>query len=306
MTNSKQPERTRMIDLLRCMRPNQWTKNAIVLAAFFFAYFDKGQNLSLTAGLRVALPAVFLFCLASSGIYIINDLRDIASDRAHPRKRFRPIPAGRVQPGPAITLSLVLLVVALASAWILRPAFAYVLLAYVLIQLIYTFALKHQALVDVFVIALGFVLRAIAGAVVMDIHISKWLLLCTFLLALFLALCKRRHEKRMIHPDGNTDSRPSLEQYDAVLLDLLIAISAASTIVCYAIYTMWAETVTKFGTDRLAYTVPIVIFGVFRYMDLAYRHEKAERPEKVLLTDIPIILTLGLYTLSVIAIFLTR
>lgn len=295
-----------MIDLLRCMRPNQWTKNAIVLAAFFFAYFDNLQNLSLTAGLRVALPAVFLFCLASSGIYIINDLRDITSDRAHPRKRFRPIPAGRVQPGPAITLSLVLLVVALASAWILRPAFAYVLLAYVLIQLIYTFALKHQALVDVFVIALGFVLRAIAGAVVMDILISKWLLLCTFLLALFLALCKRRHEKRMIHTDGNTGSRPSLEQYDAVLLDLLIAISAASTIVCYAIYTMWAETVTKFGTDRLAYTVPIVIFGVFRYMDLAYRHEKGERPEKVLLTDIPIILTLGLYTLSVIAIFLTR
>lgn len=306
MTEPSPSQPTRPIDLIRCMRPNQWTKNAIVLAAYFFAFFDQLQQHSLKEGLFVAIPAMLLFCLASSGIYIINDLRDITSDRAHPRKRFRPIAAGRVAPRTAITLSLVLLLGSTVGAFLLSPAYASVLLCYIALQVVYTFLLKHMALIDVFVIALGFVLRAIAGAVALDIQISKWLLLCTFLLALFLALCKRRSEKMVTNAEGDNASRPSLDQYDAVLLDLLIAISAASTVVCYAIYTLWPETVSKFGTDRLAYTVPIVIFGVFRYLDLAYRHEKAERPEKVLLTDVPIIVTLVFYAVSVVAIFLTR
>ncbi|MDA1044577.1 MAG: decaprenyl-phosphate phosphoribosyltransferase [Verrucomicrobia bacterium] len=307
MTPSTLPSHTQPLDLLKCMRPNQWTKNAIVLAAFFFAFFDKQQEqIPLLQSLLIVIPAMVLFCLASSGIYIINDLRDIESDRAHVQKRHRPIAAGKVQQKRAILLSAILLLVALAGAWVLKPAFWIVLLCYVLLQFAYTFTLKHIALVDVFVIALGFLLRAIAGAVALDIHISKWLLLCTFLLALFLALCKRRHEKLLVMVEGDVASRPSLDQYDRVLLDILIAITAASTVVCYAIYTLWPETVSKFGTDRLSFTIPIVIFGVFRYLDLAYRHEKGERPEKVLLTDLPLILTLFLYGVSVIAIFALR
>ena len=306
MTPAPSVSKTRPLDLLKCMRPNQWTKNAIVLAAFFFAFFDEQQQLSLMQGLFKAVPAMLLFCLASSAIYIINDLRDIESDRAHPHKRFRPIPAGRVHPKQAITLCAGLMFVALLGAWFLEPAFLLTLLCYIALQFAYTFTLKHIALVDVFVIALGFLLRAVAGAVALQIHISKWLLLCTFLLALFLALCKRRHEKLLVVTEGEASSRRSLKQYDPVLLDMLISITAASTVVCYAIYTLWEETVTKFGTDRLSYTVPIVIFGVFRYLDLAYRHEKGERPEKVMLTDVPMILTLLLYGVTVVGIFLFR
>ena len=162
-------------------------------------------------------------------------------------------------------------------------------------------AKQVNALLDVFVIAAGFVLRAIAGARVLDVGISYWLLLCTFVLALFLALCKRRHEKLFVD-DAGGEGRASLEQYDRRLLDLLIAITASSTIVCYAMYTLAEETVTKFSTDRLAYTVPFVIFGVFRYLDLAYRHRKGDRPERILLTDVPILVNLALYGLSVIII----
>ena len=301
------PTRTHPLDLFKCMRPNQWTKNAIVLAAFFFAFFDKNQDpIPFSQSLLTVVAAMLLFCVASSGIYIINDLRDIESDRAHPHKRFRPIAAGRVQQRHAIALCALLLLGSLGGAWFLKPAFLITLTSYLVLQFAYTFMLKHIALVDVFVIALGFLLRAVAGAVVLNVHISKWLLLCTFLLALFLALCKRRHEKLLLVTQGDVASRPSLEQYDRVLLDILIAITAASTVVCYAIYTLWPDTVSKFGTDQLSYTIPIVIFGVFRYLDLAYRHEKGERPEKVLLTDLPLILTLLLYGASVVVIFALR
>ncbi|MDA0578200.1 MAG: decaprenyl-phosphate phosphoribosyltransferase [Verrucomicrobia bacterium] len=296
------PHTPTLRDILTAMRPSQWTKNALVLAAFFFALGDQSQHITLAQGPTVALPAALLFCLASSGVYLLNDVRDIAADRAHPRKRNRPIAAGRLTPVFSLSLALLLLAAGLSGAYLLAPAFALVMCAYLIIQLLYSLGLKHVALLDVFVIAAGFVLRAIAGAVVLSVTISPWLLLCTFLLALFLALCKRRQEKLVVAELGH-ESRRSLEGYNERVLDLFIAIAAGATIVAYAIYTMSDATVAKFGTHYLGFTIPFVIFGVFRYLDLAYRLQRGERPEMVLLTDIPILLNLALYALTVALIF---
>jgi 4-hydroxybenzoate polyprenyltransferase len=186
----------------------------------------------------------------------------------------------------------------------LAPQYALVLAAYVMLQAVYSLGLKRVALLDIFVISAGFVLRAVAGALAIEIEISAWLLLCAFLLALFLALCKRRHEKvNLADLDGR--QRRSLDHYDARLLDQLIAIISAATVVCYAIYTLAPDTVSKFGTNRLGLTIPFVIFGVFRYLDLVYRHDKGDRPEKILLTDIPILANLVLYGVAVMIIFLS-
>jgi len=170
---------------------------------------------------------------------------------------------------------------------------------YFILQIVYTAGLKKVALVDIFVIAAGFVLRALAGGVVLEgVVISPWLLLCTLLLALFLALCKRRHEK-VILSDSGSDTRQSLEKYNQQLLDQLIAIVSAATIVSYSLYTLWPDTVEKFQTSKLGFTIPFVIFGIFRYLDLVYRHEKGDRPEHILLTDIPLLVDLLLYGLTV-------
>ncbi len=293
-------------DLLMCMRPNQWTKNGLVLAAFFFAFWDRHQEVGLREGFTLALPAAALFCIVSSGIYIMNDLRDLDADRLHPRKRYRPLASGRVPVSTGRLLSALLIATGLAAGFALSSPFGFTLATYVLLQVAYTFFLKRLALVDVCIIAVGFVLRAIAGAVVLQVSISPWLELCTFFLALFLALCKRRHEKLAVSPENESGSRETLLGYDQALLDLLIGIAAASTAVSYALYTLWPDTVEKFGTDNLSFTVPIVIFGLFRYLHIAFVEEKAERPEKVLLSDPPIILTLVLYIASIIAVFMTR
>ncbi len=288
--------------LLRMLRVNQWSKNIVVGAAFFFALWDRtrAERLTVTDGMLV-LPAILVFCLVSSGVYIVNDIRDRESDRCHPLKKYRPIAAGLVPPGTAWVWAVLLLIAGGATACALSADYARVVGTYVAIQLAYTFWLKRVALVDIFVIAAGFVLRAIAGAVVFDnVTISAWLLLCTFLLALFLGLCKRRHEKLLEDAENH---RPSLGKYDRLLLDQLIAISSAATIVAYAIYTLWPETVAKFGTKKLGFTIPFVAFGVFRYLDLVYRKEEGGRPEKTLLSDIPILVTLGLYALTILAIF---
>lgn len=298
MTNN-----TQLRDLLRTLRPSQWTKNLVVLAAFFFAFGDPAQTMELFSDSLLILGAALLFCVISSGVYIINDITDIEADRSHPIKKNRPIPAGRVTLPTARCMALSLLCAGSLGSYLLSPAFALVVVCYVAIQLLYSFALKKIVLLDILVIAGGFVLRAIAGAVALKVDISPWLLLCTFLLALFLALCKRRHE-RILLDDALHQHRPVLEKYNKQILDLLIAIVSSATIVVYAIYTLAPETVDKFGTAKLGFTIPFVIFGIFRYLYLAYRHDKGDRPEIILLTDIPILINLLLYALSVITIFL--
>jgi len=290
--------------ILAAMRPNQWTKNAVVLAAFVFAFWDREQTVVLADSLRV-IPAMLLFCLVSSGVYVLNDIRDIASDRQHPLKRFRPIASGRLPLRVAWGLGPACLAAGLGGALLLSAPLAEVLGAYIVIQFLYTAGLKRIALVDIFVIAAGFVLRALAGAVVIAVRISPWLLLCAFLLALFLALCKRRQEKIQV-ADAHPGQRESLDDYHEGLLDQLIAVCAASTLVCYSIYTLWPGTVERFGTSELGFTIPFVAFGLFRYLDLAYRHSKGERPEKVLLTDLPLLATIALYGLTVVVILAWR
>jgi len=291
-------------DILQALRPNQWTKNIVVFAAFFFALGDRTLEIPLSSFFQVLLACIF-FCLASSGIYIINDLRDLEADRVHPAKKYRAIAAGRVSL-PLITgVSILLLGIALGGAlWMSKP-FTLILSIYIGLQFIYTFWLKQIALVDIFIIALGFVLRAAGGGLAMPvpIPISPWLLVCAFLLALFLALCKRRHEKILLEGAAGTH-RASLEFYDSKLLDQLIAIVSATTIVSYAIYTLSPETAHKFGTSMLAVTIPFVMFGIFRYLDLVYRKEGGGRPEKTLLTDVIMIVDLCLFGLCLLGIFI--
>jgi len=294
----------RPLDILRALRPNQWTKNIVVLAAFFFALGDRTLVIPLSSFFPVLL-ACLCFCFASSGIYIINDLRDIEADRFHPIKKFRAIAAGRVSLPLIMALSILLLATSLGVAfWISRP-FALILSLYIGLQFIYTFWLKQIALVDIFIIALGFVLRAAGGGLAMPapIPISPWLLVCAFLLALFLALCKRRHEKLLLE-DGAGTHRANLEFYDTKLMDQLIAIVSATTIVSYSIYTLSTETAHKFGTTLLAITIPFVMFGIFRYLDLVYRKDGGGRPEKTLLTDVILIIDIVLFCLCLFGIFI--
>jgi len=290
-------------DFFAAIRPNQWTKNGVVLAAFFFAFWDQyNAGVTSLAELARAVPAFLLFCLASSSIYLMNDIKDAEADRSHPLKKRRPIASGKISQQEAAVVSLLLMASALSGAVLLSLDYAYTMMAYIVVQVLYTFLLKKVALIDVMVIAGGFVLRAIAGAVVWpDAAPSPWLLICTFLLALFLGLCKRRHEKLSVEKEDSVQ-RPSLEGYDTKLLDQLIAVTSGATIVSYAIYTFWPETVSKFGTRALGLTVPFVVFGIFRYLHLVYRHDKGDRPEKILLTDIPLLVSVALYGLSVFAI----
>lgn len=292
--------------LFRALRPKQWTKNAVLLAAFFFAWGDPTQG-ARTAGLSPALHALLataVFCAVSSAVYLFNDLLDVKADRAHPVKRLRPIASGELPAKVAWCACAALLAVGFAlSARFLPMEFTRVAVAYVALQAVYSLFLKRLPLVDVLVIAIGFVLRAIAGAEAVLVRISPWLLLCTFLLALFLALCKRRHEMGVgtVAADG-ASHRAALSGYDIRLLDQLIAISSAATVVCYSIYTLCAETAERFGTHRLGFTIPFVVFGVFRYLDLVYRHREGGRPEQLLLADKVLLVDVLLYALAALAI----
>ena len=287
---------------LRLLRVKQWTKNAVVFAAFVFALGDRNQNLSAWELWKVCLAAL-AFSLVSSAVYILNDLRDAPQDRLHPVKKNRPIASGAVATTPALGAAAVLLAAGLGGAGRLGADLLAVIGGYLVLQGFYTLWLKHIALVDVIVIATGFVLRALAGAVVIHVVISPWLLLCAMLLALFLGLCKRRHEKVNLAGQG---TRAALDAYDERLLDQLIAVTAAAALVCYSIYTLWPETVDKFGTPWLAATIPFVVFGLFRYMDIVYRQEKGDRPEQILLTDGPLMADVALYGLAVLGILLLR
>lgn len=293
-------------DAFLALRPSQWTKNLVVLAAYLFAFWDRSSDRVLSwEELGLVCLGFVVFCAASSGIYVLNDILDLEADRRHPVKRKRPLAAGRLSMSGARLLSALLLGTGVACAFLLEMRFGIVVLSYVLVQVAYGLVLKHVAMADILIIAGGFVLRAMGGALVISVKISPWLLLCTFLLALFLALCKRRHEKLILNDEAE-QLRPSLVKYDRALLDQLISISAGATIVCYAIYTLSPQTVEKFGTAGLGLTIPFVIFGVFRYLDLAYRHEKGDQPERILLTDAPMLVDVALYGLAVVTVLLLR
>lgn len=298
-------EHASALDWLRLLRPAQWTKNGIVLVAYFFARWDPSQHAHVSGPVPflMSVLAMLDFCLIAGGVYVLNDFFDRKADALHPEKRHRPLAAGKIAPRTAVMVALILLALGVAGAWMLAPPFGWVVSAYLLLQIAYSCKLKQIAILDVFLIALGFVLRAIAGAAVIAVRISPWLLLCAFLLALFLGLCKRRHEKHLLTGD-EVHHRKALMGYTAILLDQMIACVAASTIIAYALYTLNAETVRRFGTSGLGFTIPFVMFGIFRYLDLVYNGNSGGRPERILLTDKILIATILLYVLTALAVFL--
>jgi 4-hydroxybenzoate polyprenyltransferase len=264
--------------VLASLRPRQWVKNLFVLAGLVF-----GQQL-FTPAVWTALGAFVVFCGLSGAIYLLNDVADREKDRLHPEKRFRPIAAGRLAPGHAVAAAAVLIVAGLAAALWLSPPFAVAAVIYVGLLTAYSVWLKHVVIVDVLVVALGFVLRAVAGALAIGVAISGWLLICTILIALFLALGKRRHEVLTLEA-GAPRHRPILAEYSAGLLDQMIAVVTASTVTAYALYTMSPETVAKFHTTLLPLTLPFVLYGIFRYLYLLYRRQLGGNPSEILLGD---------------------
>ena len=268
-----------LLPLLEAMRPRQWSKNVFVLAGIVFA----GRLFEARAELRV-LACFALFCAASSALYLANDVADRASDVHHPLKRTRPIASGRLSPSIAIAASAVLTLVALAGTALLNRATLAVMAAYLASTFAYSLGLKRAFLLDVMIVAAGFVLRAVAGASCIEAEISPWLLVCSFLLALFLALGKRRAELVLLGQNA-TNHRVALGSYSLPLVDSWLTALAGASIVSYALYTQSPRTVEHFGTTNLLYTVPFVIYALFRYQHHVVRQDAGGDPGSLLLQD---------------------
>jgi len=283
-----------MHPLIRLARPTQWLKNGVVLAALVFA----GEVLH-TGHVVLALAAAGAFCLLSSAVYVVNDIVDREKDRAHSVKRLRPLASGEVAVSTATVMAALLLLAGLVAAWLVGRSFFFVGVAYLALNVLYSFWLKNVVILDVMSIALGFVLRAYAGAVAIDVPSSKWLLINTLLLALFLAFGKRRHELVTLQ-DGATDHRRSLSRYSPYLLDQLIGVVTASVVVSYMLYTFSAEVAQKLGTGNLFFTIPFVLYGVFRYLYLIHKEERGGSPTEVLISDLPILLSVVFWLATVV------
>jgi 4-hydroxybenzoate polyprenyltransferase len=268
-----------LLPLLEAMRPRQWSKNVFVLAGIVFA----GRLFEVRAELRV-LACFAVFCAASSALYLANDVADRESDVHHPLKRIRPIASGRLSPSIAIAASAVLTLMALAGAALLNRATLAVTSAYLASTFAYSLGLKRAFLLDVMIVAAGFVLRAVAGASCIEAEISPWLLVCSFLLALFLALGKRRAELVLLGQNA-TDHRVALGSYSLPLVDSWLTALAGASIVSYALYTQSPRTVEHFGTTNLLYTVPFVVYALFRYQHHVVRQDAGGDPGSLLLQD---------------------
>jgi 4-hydroxybenzoate polyprenyltransferase len=275
------------------MRPRQWTKNLLVLAGLLFA-----QKAGDSHAVLEALEAFAIFCALAGAVYLINDALDAERDRLDPTKRNRPIASGKLSAQTAVGAAVVLLVGGLVAAKFGAPGFLAVCLAYVGISLAYSSYLKHIVIVDVFCVASGFVLRAIAGAVAVRAEVSPWLIICTMLLSLFLALCKRRAELvELGHEAAN--HRAALADYSPHLLDQMIAVMTASTLMSYCLYTIAERTVAVVGSTHLLLTIPFVIYGIFRYLYLVHMKRSGGHPDRVLLADRPLQADLVLYIVAV-------
>jgi len=289
-------DRSLLIALLLSLRPSQWTKNLFVLAALGFA-----GRLFQPDSVARATAAFAIFCVLSGIVYLVNDIRDRAADRLHPVKARRPIASGALPVGVATTAAIVLTIAALGFSFALDVRLGIVGATYLVLFVLYSFWLKHLVILDVLTIAIGFVLRAIAGAVAIDVRFSSWLLLLTLLLAMFLGLSKRRAELVTLADDAKSHRR-SLAEYSPYLLDQMIAVMTASTLVAYAFYTISPDTIEKFKTDHLLYTVPFPLYGIFRYLYLVHQRDGGGNPSEVLLTDRPLLACVALWAAMVVAI----
>ncbi|MBM3314917.1 decaprenyl-phosphate phosphoribosyltransferase [candidate division WOR-3 bacterium] len=288
-----------VVGLITSLRPKQWTKNLLVFAALIFSKkLFPGSASWDPDGLWLTFLAFVSFCLASGAVYLVNDVADRQSDRLHPQKRLRPIAAGRVPVAVALAAAVGCAVASHAIGFWLDWRFGAVITGYTAMQLGYTFRLKRVVVLDVMIVAAGFALRAISGTFVVHVDLSPWLFVCAILLALFLALAKRRHELLFLE-GGGISHRSVLGKYSEPLLDQMMAVATSATVIAYCLYTLAEETRAKFGTEWLILTVPFVLYGIYRYLYLVYRKEQGGAPEKVLLTDLPLLIDIVLYLASV-------
>ncbi len=272
--------------LIVAARPRQWSKNLLLFAGVMFSL-----NLGSVRLLMRACVAFAVFCLLSSAVYLVNDVVDAEQDRRHPHKRWRPVASGRLSPALAMTAAGTLATMGIGVALVVHGGFAGIAVGYVALMTSYSVFLKRVAPLDVLIIAAGFVLRAVAGAVVVGVAISQWLVVCTTFLALFVALCKRRHELTALGSEA-ASHRQALTAYSPALLDQFITLAATSAVMSYALYTLSPRTVAEFGHAHLVYTVPLVVFATFRYLYLVHLQNGGGNPEVLLFGDPPLLVTI--------------
>jgi 4-hydroxybenzoate polyprenyltransferase len=292
------PRRPLVLNLLVAIRPGQWTKNLLIFAGLLFGNASIGRGLFDRVSLLRAVAAFVIFCGLSGAVYLINDVLDRHSDRLHPLKAKRPIASGALKVPAALGAACLLAGGGLAAAYALSTPFGLVATAYLGLLSLYSGPLKHIVIIDVLTIAIGFVLRAIAGAVAVDVQISHWLLVCTILLALFISLAKRRHEITLLAGEAPVH-RPILGEYSPYLLDQMIAVVTASTLIAYVFYTISPETEQKFGTQWLGLTIPFPLYGIFRYLYLIHQRAGGGSPADLLLTDRPLLMCVALWAVFV-------
>jgi 4-hydroxybenzoate polyprenyltransferase len=289
-------DRSLAVNLLLSLRPSQWTKNLVV-----FAGLIGGAKLFDPAAVVASLIAFAVFCVLSGVVYLINDVHDREGDQRHPVKSRRPIASGALSPGTALAAAAVLGPSALAVAFWLATPFGVIAAVYLVLLGLYSTSLKHMVILDVLTIAFGFVLRAAGGAAAVEVPVSHGLILLTLLLALFLGLSKRRAELVALAGDAR-DHRPALAEYSPYLLDQMISVVTASTLVAYAFYTISPEIVQKFGTDLLVFTVPFPLYGILRYLYLVHQRDGGGNPSELLITDRPLLACVALWGAAVVAI----
>lgn len=273
------------------LRPKQWTKNILVFAALIFSI----KVVTVEMWIK-CIAGFILFCLVSGCVYVLNDYVDREADSRHPEKKYRPIASGRLQPNHALLFGGFLLMGSLVMAFVLDPLFSLLLLVYFMTNVAYSMKLKHIVIIDVMVIAFGFVLRAIGGGLVIGIAFTPWFLICTMLLALFLAISKRRHELYLLS-EHKGEHRKVLEQYSPELLSQLNSIVTTAAIMSYSLFTF-----TSGHTIHLMWTIPLVMYGIFRYLYLIHMKGKGGKPEEILLEDGHILTTVMLFALMVVII----
>jgi 4-hydroxybenzoate polyprenyltransferase len=283
-------------NIIKLLRPSQWIKNGVVLAGLIFA--GKARDITLT---EKALLTMIAFCFLSSAVYILNDIFDRERDRQHPLKKNRPIAAGVISVTTASIIGIVMTIIGLTVSFEVYHNLIFVSLSYLALNILYTVWLKNVVIIDVMAIAGGFVLRALAGAVAIQVEFSGWLLITTFVLALFLGLGKRRHEIVFLQKEAGLH-RKILEKYSPYLLDQLIGVVTASTVITYLFYTLSADVKAKLHTGYLFATIPFVIYGIFRYLYLVHKEERGGSPTSLLLTDRPLLVDVLLWLASVIII----
>lgn len=286
-----------ILNYLKLVRVPQWVKNFFVFVPLLFSQHLFDKNYFYTT-----LFAFAVFCLSSSLIYLINDIIDIEADKAHPTKMNRPLASGAISSQSALVVAIILVAAIVSLLPQFNEEFHYFVIAFVLLNILYSFWFKHIVILDVFSIAMGFSIRVLAGAVVISVPISSWLILTTMFISLFLGVMKRHSELILVAESENAPSRKVLSQYSLNFADQMATVAAAGVIICYALYTVSERTVSAFGTENLIYTTPFVVYGIFRFMYLEYISNKGDNTTKIVFSDLQIILTVLIYTITTVLI----